>query len=157
LCRSSLSILITFLEKGKGKTKFKKCFRQRSRTQSFFSQKTGACGNAPGPNPVLHKKGACGNPPRLKSEVKNSFTNMFSAYLGPREKGFKLEARFLRPFPFSRKVIKIDNVDLHKLLKEFTAQLAKWRFETFYDCLLQLRPLRDLCQNYIIRSSFAGL
>ena len=53
--------------------------------------------------------------------------------------------------------IKIEGIDLAKLLKEFTAGFAKWRFETLHEVLRQLGPLRRLCEDHIERSHFGGV
>ena len=43
------------------------------------------------------------------------------------------------------------DLDVDKLLKEFTASFAKWRYETMVEVLRQLGPLRELCESYIVR------
>jgi hypothetical protein len=52
------------------------------------------------------------------------------------------------------RTVRIDGVDLNQLLKEFTASLAKWRFETFFECLRQLAPLSTLCEQFLRREVF---
>ena len=39
--------------------------------------------------------------------------------------------------------------DVKKLLRKFTAKLAKWRYETLHEVFLQLRNLEDLCVKYL--------
>ena len=45
---------------------------------------------------------------------------------------------------------------LEKLLKTFTANIAKWRFETMVAVTRALRPLRRLCQEYIREELFSN-
>ena len=45
---------------------------------------------------------------------------------------------------------------LAKLLKSFTAGVAKWRFEAIVCCLKQLLPLRRLCEGFIREELFAN-
>ena len=49
---------------------------------------------------------------------------------------------------------KLPALDLGKLLKEFTASFAKWRFETLFQVLAQLKPLRELCEQHMERGIF---
>jgi hypothetical protein len=67
--------------------------------------------------------------------------------------------RILRNASYRKHLAKmrIDGMNLAKLLKSFSAGFAKWRFETLHDVLKQLAPLRDLCEKHLTRESFDGV
>jgi hypothetical protein len=53
-------------------------------------------------------------------------------------------------------VLKVPDVSCGKLLRSFTANFAKWRFETLFDVLRQLSPLRVI-SGHIKRTNFDGV
>ena len=60
--------------------------------------------------------------------------------------------KFFRTEPYRRHLQRVykDNVEANAqvLLKYFTATLAKWRFETFWNVLGQLERISGFCQKY---------
>ena len=47
------------------------------------------------------------------------------------------------------------DVGVRQLLNNFPASFAKWRYETQWEVLRHLLPLRDQCENKVDRALFA--
>ena len=62
-------------------------------------------------------------------------------------------ARFFRYKPWRQHVrakLRDQYPEVHALLKSFTANLTKWRYESVFVLMFQLLPLRFLCETYLI-------
>ena len=70
-------------------------------------------------------------------------------------KGMRTVCNFLKKEDWRKHIVKALRSQvpgIGKLLAHWSANFAKWRYETIHDCLEAMVKVRDLCQGYLIDS-----